>query len=203
MPIWAIVPVKPFLRSKSRLAGVLTPEERVSLSHDFLAHTLDVLARVPAITQTLVISRDSQAIALAHEHKAHTVTEAGAPDLNKALRRATEAALALGAKAVLILPTDLPLISVTDVQALIANGDDQPLVVIAPDRHERGTNALFVRPPGLIEYAFGEDSFRKHRERAAQANAELHICRLPGTALDVDLPEDWATYQSAKAMQVP
>jgi 2-phospho-L-lactate guanylyltransferase (CobY/MobA/RfbA family) len=57
MPIWAIVPVKPFLRSKSRLAGVLTPEERAGLSREFLGHALGVLRQVPAIRQTLVIRR--------------------------------------------------------------------------------------------------------------------------------------------------
>ena len=198
MPIWAIVPVKPFLHSKSRLATVLSPQERAGLSREFLGHALDMLAQVPAITQTLVISRDSQALALARDHKAHTVTEAGSPDLNKALRRATDAARSLGAGAVLILPTDLPLLSVEDVRYLADDNGDQPMVIIAPDRRESGTNALFVRPPGLIDYAFGPGSFQKHLARAAQVGAQIRFCRLPGTALDVDLPEDLLAYQSVK-----
>ncbi|HLE27805.1 MAG TPA: 2-phospho-L-lactate guanylyltransferase [Anaerolineales bacterium] len=198
MTIWAIVPVKPFLRSKSRLARVLSPQERAGLSREFLGHALDVLAQVPAITQTLVISRDSEALALAREYRAYTVTESGAPDLNQALRRATEAARGLGADAVLILPTDLPFLSASDVQQLIADEGAEPTVVIAPDRRESGTNALFVRPPGWMDYAFGRGSFRRHLDLAAKAGAQVRLCRLPGAALDVDVPEDLAVYQAAK-----
>jgi len=199
MPIWAIVPVKPFLRSKSRLAAVLSPEARAGLSRDFLGHALRVLAQVPEISRVLVVSRDPAALALARELHARTVTEAGAPDLNRALTRATLVAVAEHAAAVLILPTDLPLITVADVQTLIAVDRPGPTVTLAPDRHGTGTNALFVRPPGLVAYAFGGESFAEHTQRALAAGAEVRVCRLPGLALDVDKPEDLAVYRAAQA----
>src|SRR5260221_6174378 len=192
MSIWAIVPVKPFLRSKSRLSGVLTPEERAGLSREFLGHALDVLAQLPAITQTLVVSRDPAALALAHSRRARTVTEAGAPDLNVALRRARQVAVASRAQGVLVLPTDLPFLTAEDVDQLIAAAGDGPQVVIAPDRRDDGTNALYVSPPGLLAYAFGEHSFGKHLDLARAAGAHVRVCRLPGLALDVDGPEDWS-----------
>ena len=198
MLIWAIVPVKPFLRSKSRLAAVLTPEERAGLSREFLGHALDVLAQVPAVTQTVVVSRDPAALALAHSRQARTVTEAGAPDLNAALRRATEVAVAARVAGVLILPTDLPFLTPEDVGQLLADDEEGPRVALAPDRREAGTNALFVAPPGLLRYAFGEQSFRKHLELAQAAGAHVRVCRLPGIALDVDGPEDWRLYLAAR-----
>ena len=196
MPTWAIVPVKPFLHSKSRLASILSPQERAGLSREFLGHVLDVLAQVPAVAQTLVISRDPEALALARQRQARTVTELGVLDLNKALRSATQVALSLGADAVLILPTDLPFISPDDIRQLADERARAPTVIIAPDRRERGTNALFVRPPGLMAYAFGPDSFHTHSELAARAGAPARICRLPGTGLDIDLAEDWELYQA-------
>jgi len=198
MPIWAIVPVKPFLRSKSRLSSVLTPQERAGLSREFLGHALDVLAQVACITQTLVISRDPAALALAHSRQARTVTESGAPDLNSALQRATQVVVASRAKGVLILPTDLPFLTPEDVSQLIAAGGEGPQVAIAPDRHDEGTNALFTAPPGLLDYAFGEHSFIKHLALAQAAGAHVRVCRLPGVALDVDGPEDWSLYLSAR-----
>jgi 2-phospho-L-lactate guanylyltransferase len=196
--IWAIVPVKPFLRSKSRLAAVLTPQERAGLSREFLGHALAVLRQVPAIRQTLVISRDPAALALAHAQGVHTVTEAGAPDLNSALTRATQAALMQGAGAVLILPTDLPFLGPEDVRALIEMDEPGPVVSIAPDRREVGTNALFVAPPGLLPYAFGEHSFARHMALAQAAGARLRVCRLPGAALDIDGPDDLEMYQAGR-----
>lgn len=198
MTIWAIVPVKPFLVSKSRLSGVLTPQERAGLSREFLGHALDVLARAPAVSQTLVVSRDPAALALAHSRQARTVTEAGAPDLNAALRRATQVAAASRADGVLILPTDLPFLTPEDIGQLIAPSEAGPFVAIAPDRRDEGTNALYVAPPGLLSYAFGAHSFARHLELAQAAGARVRVCRLPGVALDVDGPEDWSLYSSAR-----
>jgi 2-phospho-L-lactate/phosphoenolpyruvate guanylyltransferase len=198
MTIWAIVPVKPFSLAKSRLKNLLSPEKRAALGREFLTHTLDVLAEVPEIGYRLVVSRDSAALTLARERQVRTVTESGTPDLNSALHRATEAALTLGAHAVLILPTDLPLLSAGEVRQLVAEPELDPVVVIAPDRRGLGTNALFVRPPGLIEYAFGDDSFRRHLAWATRAGARVRVYHSTGTELDVDLPEDWELCQASR-----
>ena len=40
MTIWAIVPVKPLRRGKSRLAGLLSEEQRTCLNRYLLEHTL-------------------------------------------------------------------------------------------------------------------------------------------------------------------
>jgi len=192
MTLWAIVPVKPLRRGKSRLAGVLTEKEREDLNSRLLAHTLDTLTAVPEIEHVLVISRDPAALALARDHGARTVTENGAPQLNQALARATVLVKNYHTQAVLIVPADLPLITPEDVRAMLALAQNPPVVVVAPDRHREGTNALLVCPTGLIEYNFGPGSFQRHCQRAVQAGARLEICELPSLALDVDLPEDLA-----------
>ncbi len=198
MTLWAIVPVKPLKRSKSRLSKVLSEEERTSLSRDLLTHTLDILGQVSGIEHTLVVSRDSMALSLARDHGAHTVQENGTPELNRALIRATLVARGYGVSRVLILPADLPLISREDVEHLVALGQDPPVVVIAPDRHGTGTNALLSSPPGLIEYDFGPESFQRHVDRAKACGARLEICRLPSFGLDVDLPEDLELLKSER-----
>jgi len=202
MTLWAIVPVKPLRRSKSRLAKVLSRDKRAELSREMLVHTLSVLADVPEISRTLVVSRDSQALALARENGARTVTEHGSPELNPALARATHVARGYGVSAVLVIPADLPLIQREDVEALLSHAGDPPVIVIAPDRHQRGTNALLSAPPGLIEYEFGPDSFHQHIARAKAAGARVEICTLPSFGLDVDLPEDLAILQAQIDPQV-
>lgn len=190
MTLWAIIPVKPLRRGKSRLSKVLTQDERADLNRSLLVHTIDTLTAIPEIEQVLVISRDQAALALAREHGARTVQEKGAPQLNVALARATIVAKNYVTRGVMIIPADLPMISPEDVYAMLERAQDPPVVVVAPDRHHQGTNALLVCPAGLIEYDFGPDSFQKHKERAVQAGARLEICELPSLALDVDLPED-------------
>jgi 2-phospho-L-lactate/phosphoenolpyruvate guanylyltransferase len=190
MTFWAIVPVKPLQRGKSRLAEVLTQEERLDLNRRLLAHTMDTLTAIPEIEHVLVISRDQAALALAREYGARTVQEHGAPQLNIALTRATIVARTYATRGVLILPADLPLITPEDIQTLLSRAVDPPVVVISPDRHRQGTNALLVCPAGVIEYEFGPGSFQRHCARARQAGAHLEICELPSLALDMDLPED-------------
>ena len=58
------------------------------------------------------------------------------------------------------------------------------------DRKKQGTNALFVCPPGLIDFEYGEGSFDKHRQGAIDAGARLEICNLTSLELDLDEPED-------------
>jgi 2-phospho-L-lactate guanylyltransferase len=190
MTLWAIVPVKPLRWGKSRLAGVLTQDERTDLNSRLLAHTLDTLKSISEIEHVLVVSRDPAALALAREHGARTVQEHGAPQLNKALARATVLAGTYGTRGVLIIPADLPLITPEDVCAMLERAADPPVVVVAPDRHYQGTNALLVSPAGLIEYEFGPGSYQRHCARAMLAGARLEICELSSLALDMDLPED-------------
>jgi 2-phospho-L-lactate guanylyltransferase len=190
MTYWAIVPVKPLRRAKSRLAGVLSDDERALLSQHLLQHTLGVLKEIPEIERTLVVSRDSRALALARKEGARTLTEHGAPELNQALVRATLVAKEYGADGVLILPADLPLLTIEDVQSLIKAAKDPPVIVLVPDRHGEGTNALLVRPSGLIEYDFGPNSFQRHQLQAEQLGARVEIRTIPSLGLDLDLPED-------------
>jgi len=190
MTIWAIIPVKPLRSGKSRLAGTLSEDERAKLNRTLLQHTLKTLSDLKEVEHVLVVSRDPQVLTVARMYGARTVREDGQPHLNTALKRATVVAQVYATRGVLVLPADLPLISREDILTLIERAADPPVVVIAPDRHEKGTNALLISPSGLIEYDFGEDSFQHHCQRVKEAGARLEIVNLPSLGLDLDLPED-------------
>lgn len=190
MTLWAIVPVKPLRRGKSRLAGALSEDERTHLNQVLLEHTLKTLGEIKEVEHVLVVSRDPHALTIARNHGARTVREDGQPHLNTALKRATVVAQMHATRGVLVLPADLPLLTREDIQSLLERAVDPPVVVIAPDRHQKGTNALLISPSGLIEYDFGENSFKRHCERARKAGARLEIVNLPSLGLDLDLPAD-------------
>ena len=191
MTFWAIVPVKPLRRGKSRLAGILTEDERADLNRSLLQHTLQILSELREVDDVLVVSRDPQVLTIARNHGARTVREDGQAELNTALKRATVIAQVYATRGVLVLPADLPLISREDALALVERATDPPVVVIAPDRHGKGTNALLISPAGLIEYDFGEDSFQRHCQLVKQAGARLEVVNLHSLGLDLDSPEDY------------
>lgn len=202
MTLWAIVPVKPLRRGKSRLAGTLTEEERAALNQELLERTLKTLSSLKELDKVLVVSRDQHALTIARNHGAKTVQEDGQPHLNTALTRASVVAQVHSTHGILVLPVDLPLLTTDDVLALIDRASKPPVVVIAPDRHHKGTNALLMVPAGQIEFEFGEGSFQRHCERAIESGARLEVVDLPSLGLDLDDPEDLELIRKLESQKV-
>jgi 2-phospho-L-lactate guanylyltransferase (CobY/MobA/RfbA family) len=100
------------------------------------------------------------------------------PPLAGAIRQVDDEAEGRLVDALAVLLPDTPLLTPAALtRALRTLG----AVVVAPSADEGGTNLLIRRPPRVIDARFGEDSFRRH----TQAAAEL--------AFDLDVPSDILT----------
>ncbi len=210
-----IIPAKPFTEAKTRLATILSPQQRSALSRTLLKRSI-ILAR--QIGPVVVVSRSAEVRQAALAWGAETVAEAAVSgqrsavsshpsafhlppsssrlqsevSLNAAVSQGLEYALAAGAESALILPLDLPLLSVADLQKLLElSGADTPALVIAPCRRNQGTNALLLRPPTLISPQFGTNSFAAHQSAAQAAGIKATIYRSTGLLHDLDSPDDW------------
>ena len=172
---------------------MLAPAARAALSQELLARLLSCARAAGVLAGVAVVSRDPIALAQAQTAGFASVPENG-QDLNLALTQASEYAVLHGAEAVLVLPADLPFVSVEDIRQLYTLGQAQPGVVLtsSPDG---GTNALLLRPPGLMPFAFGANSFAQHCELAQKAGAALQVFESSTLAFDVDRPEDLASLQ--------
>lgn len=185
-----IVPVKPFGEGKSRLAALLDATQRGEFSRQWLRHVLTVATSWGRFAGMVVISRDPAVLAVASEQGAQPLREQG-DDLNLALEMARAYAVAAGADAVLVLPSDLPVLAVEDLDELYDLALEGSGMVIASS-HDGGTNALLLRPPQAIAYAFGEASFARHIALAAAAGLSIRVYHSATLALDIDHPEDLA-----------
>jgi 2-phospho-L-lactate guanylyltransferase len=186
----AVVPVGTLDGAKSRLGETLDAEERRDLATRLLSRTLEAALATPGIDEVLVVTPDDEVRQLAARAGARPIRQQS-QGLNVGLRQARDEVLASGGDALLVVPIDLPLISAEALQAVLAPLDDRtrPLVVLVPDRHGRGTNALLVAPPDAIEFGFGGDSRRAHAACAADAGARF--VELDGPlSLDIDTPDD-------------
>ncbi len=188
MRLLAAVPVKPLAEAKTRLGG--SPEERATLVLRMLDRVLGALRAAPSVADVAVVSPDPAVLDHAARLGAFPILQR-AGGLNDACRLGAE--WARDADAILIVHGDLPALSPADVEAMAAMVDTEPVAVIAPDRRNEGTNALLLRPPGAIDFCFGPDSQRLHREAAARHDVAVRVHRARGTADDVDHPEDLAT----------
>jgi len=195
--IVAIVPVGELEGAKTRLGGTLDAEERLDLAETLLRRTLAATLASPDLAETLVISPDRRALTLATSVGARTLRQR-TRGLNAGLREARADAIAGGADAILIIPIDLPRIDVGAIHAIVEPLTGSPVVVVAIDRHGLGTNALGLRPPDVIDVAFGRDSRRRHRDLALAANAR-HVELDGPLALDLDTPDDLVIAEQALA----
>jgi 2-phospho-L-lactate guanylyltransferase len=186
--LWLIIPVKSFGEGKSRLANVLSPRLRAEMSRRWLTHVLTTTTAWGHFAGIAVISRDPAVLTLASNMGALPIPEVG-DDLNAAVAQASMTVTAAGAEAVLMLPSDLPLLTVADLDALYALALAGEGVVIAPSQ-DGGTNALLLRPPNAIAYSFGERSAARHMALAEASGLPSQIYNSSTLALDVDYPED-------------
>jgi 2-phospho-L-lactate/phosphoenolpyruvate guanylyltransferase len=203
MSLWAIVPVKPLRRGKSRLTSILSEDDRFRLNHQLFIHTIDVLQQVDAISDILIVSRDSNVLTEARDKGVRTVTENGTPELNNALRRASLFSNMFSTEGVLIVPADLPMLTPEDVLSFLSQRTQPPMMVISPDRQRQGTNMLLINPADLITFSFGVDSFNRHCDLARHSGAEVIVYENERIALDLDVPEDYQILMTKSALPIP
>ncbi len=210
MTVWALIPAKDAARAKSRLARSLSPQARRTFALRTLRHVVGAAVATGAIDRCVVISAAQEVLEVAAAAGATPLRElpparrpAGAGSgveqgLNSALAQGIQLAVAGGASAVLLMAADLPLVDPATLTTLVDCLGKSDGVVLAPDRHGQGTNALVIRPPRALPPAFGPDSLRRHRELALARGLEVRICSLEGLALDVDTEEDVREFVRAR-----
>ena len=187
----AVVPVKGFARAKSRLASTVSEVERHAFARSCFEHVLSTLEAHPGVASVMVVSNDPEVLAAARA-RGHVplMDPANAVRLNEVVDSALALAVEQQADAALVLMSDLPLLSVSDLDALLM-GDGA--LTLGPGHARAGTNALVARPPDLMPTCFGHaQSFELHRARAAALGCEARVVVTPGIAGDVDTAEDYA-----------
>lgn len=196
MAIWLVIPVKPFEEGKTRLASVLSDDERRRLNRELLERTIKIGCEVFDRDRVIVVSRSAEALNLALDAGARAVLEARPGGLNEALTQASLVARDAGASGVLSLSADLPLLCAADLTAMASEGSASPCVVIAGDTAAQGTNALLVSPVCSIAYSYGPGSFATHARLARAKGIAPRFLTRQGLAFDIDTPADLTAWRA-------
>lgn len=183
----AVVPVKRLQEAKTRLAEALTPEQRAALTLEMLHHVLGTISRSGVVDVVAVVGPTAEGLELPPNiiHVKQTI-----PGLNHALGQGKEWAIARGAEAFMVVLGDLPLVTPDDITSIVQLGSVDRTVVLAPDRHNAGTNIMLVHPVSMARFAFGVESYPKHIRLHREAGARVETYVSPGTAFDIDTQED-------------
>ena len=187
--LWAVVPVKEIWHSKQRLSDVLFADERERLVRAMLRDVLNVLMAAP-VADVIVVTRDGGLGDFAREWGAEIVAEEEEGDLNAALAIAAAHLVRTGAGGMLVVPGDVPAVTVTEIATLVESHGTAPAVTIVPDRRGQGTNALAASPPDLLPFLFGEGSFDRHVAAAQTLGLDARVLELGGLQIDIDVEAD-------------
>ena len=184
-----IVPHRGLEAAKTRLAPSLDPEERVMLASQLLQRVLKVSRQVSNDVEVISPSRPLAEIVEAAGSRLAVQRGMG---LNEGLDQARSQALLDGIDTLIVLHGDLPNLTATDIETLVGAlpSDGGAGVAIAPDRAGTGTNALALRPPGVIPFRFGIGSFAAHAAEVERAAVPCVAVNRAGLAFDLDTPED-------------
>lgn len=181
----AVVPVKNLAQAKSRLARILSPDQREKLCLAMLRDVLRVLCITPEIDEVRVVACDRKVLSEALAAGAVPCMD-HSESLNGAL---TQVASELDpSDGMLIVPGDVPLIRVSEVRGVLRAGQNHGAIVRTGDG---GTGALCLHRSDAMEFRFGPDSFRQHLATACRQGLSMTICQnAAGFTEDIDGPDD-------------
>ncbi len=189
MSCWVIIPIKAKGDGKQRLASVLDADQRANLVRHMLNHVVEIVGVSAGVDRLCLLGPDDYGLS-------HIMRLSDQGDgLNPALTAALAVAKSAGASRVVFIAADLPLLRPKDVERLCHAPDNTPLpntIIIAPDRHGSGTNALSLPLPaaGQFRFAYGAGSFAAHDAEAYRLGLDVDIIHSKGLARDIDMPED-------------
>jgi 2-phospho-L-lactate guanylyltransferase len=188
---WVIVLIKDLDVAKQRLGDILEPKARRALA---LRNAERAIRAAAVGDHRLVVAGSAEVKGIAEGLGAEALVERRQEGQNVAAMRGIAHALKGGARAVLVLSSDLPLVTQKSVRDLLdaAGRLTPPAVMAAPALGRGGTNALYMSPPDAISLHFGADSLQAFRKEAEYRGVKFATHRSEALALDLDEPADLA-----------
>ena len=185
-----LIPLKDSRNAKTRLAGLLSLEERARLAWAMFE---DVSRAVEATTKpdrVALVSSFAPAIDRARSIGWEVLVEEAQESESASIDWASRLLAEQGFEAVMRLPADIPLVQARDIDELLSIKLQTPGAILVPSREGTGTNTIIRTPPELFPSRFGPDSLMLHKREAARVGVICEVVNNPRIALDIDEPSD-------------
>jgi 2-phospho-L-lactate/phosphoenolpyruvate guanylyltransferase len=186
----AIVPVKGLSIANGRLDSLLSADERKRLAEALFLDLIVKLPRSRCIDDVLIVTADDSIARQARWFGHMLLVQDADEGHSEAASAGARAAMAEGAQRVVMLPVDCPMLDIDELDAHV--GHSPRTVLIVPDHHATGTNALLLTPPDIFMPAFGPDSCARHVSRARASGISFALEEIESIAIDLDTPQDFS-----------
>ena len=187
---FVLVPIKALAQGKSRLSALLSDAQRQTLSQAMLRDVLTQLRRAATVDRFGVVTSDQALLEIARSLGADAIDEEHPRGLNGAVAVGAEFCLQEGGTTLLVLLSDLPLVTSEDIDLLLCEATDEPEVILVTCKEGEGTNALLRTPPLVIPTRFGGPSLNAHQVQAREDNVVCRVIEAPHIEFDIDSVED-------------
>ena len=187
--MWAIIPINEFSRSFTRLSSVLDLEQRMELAKNLSGRLIQILLAVDEVEKVILFTCEKDwPVEMQHSKLVLRKDEDKKP-LKQKIDSVADWAYGSGAKKMMYLSIDLPIVEKKDITQIIDSHKHGLTLVQA--KKDGGTNALIADLPRKINFQFGADSFRKHLEAAKLEKLKTNIQSTEGLSFDLDDHDDW------------
>ena len=187
--MWAIIPINEFSRSFTRLSSVLDLEQRMELAKNLSSRLIQILLAVDEVEKVVLFTCEKNWPGEMQHSKLVLRKDEDKKPLKQKIDSVADWAYGLGAKKMMYLSIDLPIVEKKDIRQIIASHKHGLTLVQA--KKDGGTNALITDLPRKINFQFGADSFRKHLEAAKLEKLKTNIQSTEGLSFDLDDHDDW------------
>ena len=187
--MWAIIPINEFSRSFTRLSSVLDLEQRMELAKNLSSRLIQILLTVDEVEKIVLFTCEKNWPGELQHSKLVLRKDEDKKPLKQKIDSVADWAYELGAKKMMYLSIDLPIVEKKDITQIIDSHKHGLTLVQA--KKDGGTNALIADLPRKINFQFGADSFRKHLEAAKLEKLKTNIQSAEGLSFDLDDHDDW------------
>ncbi len=185
-----LVPFKNFILAKSRMRKDLSKKNTEKIVEKMLTHVLYEVSKSKLSDFNYIVTNDSRAIEIAKKFDIKVIKEEKQIDESNSVDLASEMLIKKGAKSLLRIPGDLPLINHDDIDKIFQKSSLNSSSIIVPSKSGKGTNAILRNPPNAIQSFFGHDSFKKHINEFKRKKIKYEVMKIKSIELDLDCLED-------------
>jgi 2-phospho-L-lactate guanylyltransferase len=184
----AVIPVKTFLKAKTRLG--LSSEQTEKICEIMLEEILDVLSISPQIDKIIVVTKDEKALEISKKFDTVQIIDNEESGVNDAVALADEYLLNNDFETSIVFPQDIPYIKTQDIEFMLKFKTNADFAIVVPSRRFDGTNALVRNPINLMKTHYDEDSYKIHMSTAKEETRDVSLVFVKRIMWDVDNMDD-------------
>ncbi len=183
--VCAVVPIKAIATAKSRLADVLTADERKALVAAMAKDVISALKNCSAIDHVIIITDDKEVAKLAKKLDCKVWPQGPREGLSAAMNHTASRLKSLQVSTMVSVHGDLPLANVAAFDRLIKKINGLSQVFLLPAGIDDGTNVIVTSPPDILTFQYGQDSYYRHLDYCL--NRDIQVATLWDDDLDLDI----------------